>query len=216
LRRIFFSIVEELQDTRRQQVNLADATQDAAALNDPAAQASNARIGPLMPRQESLAERAGAIASALEEQSNQSGAELEGETDAAETSRRLRQAGEHVLFAQDEMTAVVAGLGVESPEFGPVQERQAAAVAELEAALALLVPPEDREGEDESDSEESSEEESGGEGEQEQAQEEPSPQPQDAADPAQLLQSVRDKEAQRRRDRDQKANPGYETVEKDW
>jgi hypothetical protein len=89
-------------------------------------------------------------------------------------------------------------------------------VAELEAALALLVPPEDREGEDESDSEESSEEESGGEGEQEQAQEDPSAQPQDAADPAQLLQSVRDKEAQRRRDRDQKANPGYETVEKDW
>jgi hypothetical protein len=120
------------------------------------------------------------------------------------------------LFAQDEMKAVVAGLGVESPEFGPVQERQAAAVAELEAALALLVPPEDREGEDESDSEESSEEESGGEGEQEQAQEDPPAQPQDAADPAQLLQSVRDKEAQRRRDRDQKANPGYETVEKDW
>jgi hypothetical protein len=35
-------------------------------------------------------------------------------------------------------------------------------------------------------------------------------------DPAQLLQSVRDREAQRRRERSGKENAGYETVEKDW
>jgi hypothetical protein len=220
LRRLFFSIVEELRDTHRQQVDLADATQDAAALNESSASVDDARVGPLTPRQQALAERTAAIASALEEQSNQSGGLLEEETDAAETSRRLRQAGEHVLFAEDEMNAVLAALALEAPEFGPIQERQATAVAELEAALALLVPPEDREGEDESESDDSQEQEQeqdgdeDGEGEQE--QEEASEQPQETADPAQLLQAVRDREAQRRRDREQKGASGYETVEKDW
>jgi hypothetical protein len=35
-------------------------------------------------------------------------------------------------------------------------------------------------------------------------------------DPAQLLQSVRDREAQRRRERAERRSGGYETVEKDW
>ncbi|MFB3118784.1 MAG: hypothetical protein ACE1ZP_08450, partial [Myxococcota bacterium] len=35
-------------------------------------------------------------------------------------------------------------------------------------------------------------------------------------DPAQLLQAVRDREAQRRRDREQRGTERYDTVERDW
>ncbi len=40
--------------------------------------------------------------------------------------------------------------------------------------------------------------------------------PSPAVDPAQLLQSVRDREAERRSEREGRGAAGYETVEKDW
>jgi len=215
LRRLFFSIVEELRDAAQQQLDLADETRDAAALSAAGSDDAAARIGPLAPRQEALATRTGAIADALAEQSNQTGGVVDEEADSAETSRRLREAGEHVLLAQVEMEAATEKLVEDPPNLESTQERQAASIAELEQALALLVPPEDREPEgepDPSEQQDSESEPSGGEQEQE-----GEPEPQAApADPAQLLQAVRDREAQRRRDREQRGTQGYDTVEKDW
>jgi methyl-accepting chemotaxis protein len=215
LRRLFFSIVEELRDAAQQQLDLADETRDAAALSAAGSDDAAARIGPLVPRQEALATRAGGIANALVEQSNQAGGVVDEEADSAETSRRLREAGEHVLLAQQEMEGATEKLAEDPPNLESTQERQAASIAELEQALALLVPPEDRESEGEPESSEDGESEpepSGGEEGQE-GESEPQAAP---ADPAQLLQAVRDREAQRRRDREQRGTKGYDTVEKDW
>ena len=151
LRRLFFSIVEELRDAAQQQLDLADETRDAAALSAAGSDDAAARIGPLAPRQEALAARAGDIADALAEQSNQAGGVVDEEADSAETSRRLREAGEHVLLAQVEMEGATEKLAEDPPNLESTQERQAASIAELEQALALLVPPEDREPEGEPD-----------------------------------------------------------------
>jgi Ca-activated chloride channel family protein len=215
LRRLFFSIVEELRDVAQQQLELADATRDAAALSAAGSADAVARIGPLAPRQKALGTRTGDIANALAEQSNQTGGVVDEEADSAETSRRLREAGEHALLAQQEMEGAVANLGEDPPDLASTQERQTGSIAELEQALALLVAPEDRqpEGEPDASGQEDSEPKSSG-GEHEQPSEsEPQAAP---ADPAQLLQAVRDREAQRRRDREQRGTEGYDTVEKDW
>ena len=215
LRRLFFSIVEELRDVAQQQLDLTDATRDAAALGAAASDDVAALSGPLTPRQAALADRAGGIADALVEQSNQAGGVVDVEADAAETNRRLREAGEHVLLAQVEMEGAMEKLAEDPPNLESTQERQTAAIEELERALALLVPPEDREREGEPDSSEQEDSEggqSGGEQEQE-GESEPQSEP---VDPAQLLQAVRDREAQRRRDREQRGPERYDTVEKDW
>jgi hypothetical protein len=215
LRRLFFSIVEELRDVAQQQLDLADETRDAAALGATDSNEEAARVGPLPPRQEALAGRAGNIADALVEQSNQAGGVVDAEADSAETSRRLREAGEHVLLAQIEMEGAKEKLSEDPPNLESTQERQAAALEELERALALLVPPEDRESEDEQDPSEQEDSESGqSEGEEEQ-EGEPEP-PSEPVDPAQLLQAVRDREAQRRRDREERETERYDTVERDW
>ena len=210
LRRLFFSIAEELRDLAQQQLDLTDATRDAAVLRAAASDDAAARIGPLAPRQESLASRAGKIADALAEQSNQAGGVVDEEADSAETSRRLREAGEHVLLAQLEMEEAMGKLAEDPPGLQSSQVRQAVALAKLEEALALLVPPEDREREGKPDPSERNP--SSGEEVQE-SESEPLSAP---LDPAQLLQAVREREAQRRRDREQRGTERYDTVERDW
>ncbi|MFQ5418575.1 MAG: hypothetical protein ACE5FL_16225, partial [Myxococcota bacterium] len=63
LRRLFFSLIEHLRETAQLEAELADETGDAAALA-PALE----KIAPLAARQETLRERCGKIAEALEEQ----------------------------------------------------------------------------------------------------------------------------------------------------
>ena len=98
------------------------------------------------------------------------------------------------------------------PVFAPAREAQDEALRELDEALALLSAPQDPAGDgDDAPQEQGAEEgdDASGEGEEEGS---------DAAnqDPAQLLQGVRDREAQRQRDRARRSRSGYETVEKDW
>ncbi len=232
LRRLFLSITELLRDAIREQLELTDATQDAAALASQAAasgsDAAAAGVESLSAQQQVLAIRAGQLADGLEEQSNQSGGVLEEEADGKETSQRLRAAGEHVLFAQTEMEGGVTGLNSQPPEFESTHGRQAAAVAELELALAELVPPEERnqpeengqQQQDQQQQEQQQQQQEQQQQQQEQQQEQPEPgedeSQQPNADPAQMLQEVRDREAQRRRHREQRGAPGYETVERDW
>lgn len=203
LRRLFFSIVERIREIAEDELEIADATQDAAALasdTDPV-QAH----GPLIPRQRSLSARTEAMAFALEEQSRQLPSP-EADT-AQDTSERLRLAAEHLLFAQDSMDAVVTSLEAQPPGFDQARDDQDSALTDLAKALEQLVPPEQRHDPDEQNQDGSgdgqSQPEEGGRGEQE-------------MDPAQLLQSVRDREAQRREEREHRGESGYETVEKDW
>ena len=208
LRRLFFSIVEHLQEVAERQVDLGDRTQDAAALGVDAPESLDARVGPLVPDQRDLARRSEQIAVALEEQSRQEGDALSGEGDAAETTRRLRLAAEHVLAAESEMTTAAGTLEADPPDLRNTLERQKTAVGELAKALALLVPPEQRQGEEQRD----------GESQEASGPQEPTEDPDESEsmDPAQLLQAVRDREAERRRERSQREQSRYETVEKDW
>jgi hypothetical protein len=210
LRRLFFSIVEHVREAAERQVDLADQTRDAAALSEGNADALGQALGALVPPQKELAQRSLELANALEQQSHEPGSAVRGEADPAETSSRLRRAAEHVLAAEGEMTAAAAGMESDPPGLDTTLEKQQAAVAELQKALALLVPPEERP--------QQQQEQQRGEGDQDAAaqQDQRSGEESPSMDPAQLLQSVRDREAQRRRERAERRSGGYETVEKDW
>ena len=218
LRRLFFSIVEHLRETARRQLELNDETQDAAALSVSAPAAAAAHVGPLVPRQTELAQTAGALADALEEQSRQDpGAMVAGPNTPPQQAagaqgmgERLRRAGEIVLGAQSDMELAVAGLEAAPPATSAARERQDAALTQLIEAVALLTPPpeqgeqeQQQGGEQRQDSAQQAQEERG-------AASESSP----ASDPAQLLQAVRDRAAERQRNRAERSR--YETVEKDW
>ena len=149
------------------------------------------------------------IAFSLEEQSRQPDAEAD-PSRAEETSARLRLAAEHLLFAQDSMDGAATSLEVEPPSFDDARTDQAGARVELAKALEQLVPPEQRQ--QPGDDQEGQDESGGGQDRQPQPGDEADP----GLDPAQLLQGVRDREAQRREERERRGHTGYDTVEKDW
>lgn len=209
LRRLFFSIAEHIRETADEQLDLADETRDAAALMDGTGPAAAEQLGPLAPRQHGLAQRAEQIAEALEEQSRQEGGALSAESESEESTRRLRQAAELVLAAQGDMSAAATHLEGPPAEPKAAGERQLAALGSLRDAIALLVPPEQR---NQEGSQDSGQDESPGAAEQAEAKRSDGEQ----LDPAQLLQAVRDREAQRRQRREHARAGGYETVEKDW
>jgi hypothetical protein len=208
LRRLFFSIVEHLRDTARRQQELNDATEQVAGVADPAP-----ALGPLIPHQAELADTAGKLASALEEQSRQrpgdAGAEvgeLQPEVEQ-ELSDRLRRAAELTLAAKEPMQSAAEDLAAR--ELESARANQDRGLAHLLEAVALLTPPEAGQGEPEPQDSDSQ----GEDGQSADAGAKSRPQ---SADPSQLLQEVRDREARRRRERGRARRAGYETVEKDW
>jgi Ca-activated chloride channel family protein len=217
LRRLFFSIVEHLREAAESQLELRDETADAAALGAADPDERERRAAPLGPRQQELAERTGRIAEALEEQSRTEGPALDGgsaiaqgEADPAETALTLREAAEHVVLAEGSMLTARAALGSAPPVPADAGAPQEAALEELARALALLSPPPPQQPQQQPPQD----------GEQPQPQqgsgrEEAEPERREGADPAQLLQSVRDREAERRRERS-RTHSGYEPVEQDW
>lgn len=218
LRRLFFSIVEHLRETAERQVELNDETEQAVALAESEPEATAQRVGPLVPRQQQLAAVAEQIALSLHEQalagpSAPPGAPPIDEQQALEATQRLTEAAEHVLGAQDAMVAGADAMAAEPPTFETAREQQGIALEELAQALALLEPPRQQQQQQQQQGEDQQQQQqSGGEGEE---QEEAEQRAQEA-DPSQLLQSVRDREAQRHRERSEREQRGYEPVEKDW
>jgi hypothetical protein len=110
------------------------------------------------------------------------------------------------------METAIAELSATPPEFDPARGSQDDAISQLTAAVAILSPPQQPD-------DGTSDPQEGGEGEAQPGQDQPSEQQRQQAgnmDPAQLLQSVRDREAERRRQQTSRDQRGYETVEKDW
>ena len=213
LRRLFFSIAQMVRELAERQTELADATQDALALAVDPDRDGRELAAQLVGAQGELAERTLQIANALVEQAD--APPPEEQEGAAEAAEKLRRAAEHVVVAQEEMDGATAALGPPAsadPEFEMAREHQDVSLIELAQALELLTPPQQQgdPGEEGDQGEEGDRGEQGEEGEEQEPQE-AGPQ----ADPSQLLQGVRDREAQRRRDRDQ-GQSGYDTVEKDW
>ena len=209
LRRIFFSTVERVREIAQRELELADSTQETFALTSGDSQ--RMALGPLGLRQQDLAERTEGVALALEEQSWQPDPDADPAV-AQETSQRIRLAAEHLLLAHDSMREATTSLKSEAPVREEARGHQDIALAELTRALEQLVPPEQRPQDPQSGQDRDGEE------PQEQELDAKNPQQPDSRDldPAQLLQGVRDREAQRREERERRARSGYETVEKDW
>ncbi len=219
LRRLFFSLIELLRDTVKRQVELGDDTDEVAALE---ADDQERRLGPLAPRQREHGEITGNIANALEEQSRQQPGDLiagpdpnasPDEQQLAQQTEQLRRAAELVLEAQIEMEGSEEELAARPATFEAAREHQEVAVERLREALELLAPPQQ---EPQPEAEEQQEQpEEGDQGEEPQGAPQPQPQP-DETDPSQLLQEVRDREAERRRENARREGRGFDTVERDW
>jgi hypothetical protein len=243
LRRIFFTLVEHLRDAGRQQVELGDETEIAPGLDGDERGPDAQRLAS---HQQSLGQYTESLATALHEQSFADPAQLVGPQAATDpaaveaAAEKLVMASELVLAAADAMLAAAVGIdeatGTEDPGEGrpqeapdpgalqeeesqllgrdEIRELQETALQNILEALATLEPPaeEPQQGEEEQGEPQPQEQNQPGnnEGESEPDESETN------QDPGQLLQSVRDREAERhRRNRERNAS-GYEPVDKDW
>lgn len=237
MRTLFFSIVEHVQELARLQLEVSDQTQDAVALaaaerpqaQPPAANAAGdgeppapvergpgtlERTRELAPEQDALAKRAGTIGDALVQQSEQiaSAPPEQAGPDPEESAKRFRLAGEHVVASQLAMRDAAATLAEDATPLPPVLEHQTTATEELAEALRLLVPPEQQKQQQQEQQQRQDQQQ---QQEQQQEQARARPEPDQEVDPSQLLQGVRDREAERRRERESDASR-YEPVDKDW
>jgi len=243
LRRLFFSVVDHLRETLRRQIDLGDRTEETSVLaaTEPAEEIAR-RLGPIAPEQTTLAETAGSIVEALEQQAEQpvppppeaqedspQEAPQEQAAQAQEQQTRLRQAADQVTSARDHMDQATEAIAAEPPAFEAVRDHQEQAVEALTAALAALQPPQEQQEQQEQQGQQGQQQQpdrqdqegqkrqEGQEESQQAGQDQPDPEPQPVpGDAGQLLQGVRDREAQRREARARQRQRGYEPVEKDW
>lgn len=218
LRRLFFSLVEHLRDTAQRQADLADDTNELAA----DAEKRGEKSSPLALRQEQLQQMAQQIGQTLRGQSEQAAAAppppsadaaspdqngVAQDTAAAET---LREASELVLAAKDSMGSAVEQLrqiaaDAENADdaYRQVQQSQAEALRKLLDALARL------------QQNDSPQEDPQQQSEQPQDDQQQQQQQQQQMNSQQLLQLIRDQEAERRKDKNRQP-AGAAGVEKDW
>jgi hypothetical protein len=209
LRRLFFSILEHLRETAERQVTLADETRDVATLADGNKMVSGG--APLIPRQQDLSNISRGIANSLKKQSEQSPNKIAGQgtggksldSESQDAAHRLAQASEHVTGARQAMDQAIQKMKNEPKELKTVEEDQTMAVQKLVEAIQLLSPPPQEE------QQQAQQQNQGGSQTQNDQQAR-------QTDMRHLLQSVRDREAQRRRDKRQRGTAGYNPVEKDW
>jgi hypothetical protein len=217
LRRLFFTVVERLREALRQQVELDDDTQKVAALEE--AKKRPAALAPLGERQGALRKHVVGIAVALQAQAAQDPSAVAGrkpdpksKAEAARRSETLKRAGALVGEGAKSMGTAHDGMRAAPPDLDAVRKAQDDATGKLAKALALLQPPP-----------RTKRKPKGGKG-----QEKPKPgkrkkeegkkgdEKQPEADPARLLQAVRDREARRQREKSRRKHGGYTPVEKDW
>jgi len=223
LRRLFFSVVDHLRETLRRQVDLGDRTEETAVLvtTEPAEEIAR-RLGPVAPEQTALAETAGSIAEALEQQAERPVQEdpppKDPQQQAAQAQgqqARLRQAADQVTGARDHMDQAAQAIAAEPPNFETIRDHQRRAAEALTAALAALQPPQpEQQNQPQQDQQgQEGQQQASRQAGQDQQDTEPQPAPGDAG---QLLQGIRDREAQRREQRANQGHRGYEPAEKDW
>jgi len=217
LRRLFFTLIEHLRDTLRRQVDLNDRTQRIA--DDPQIDQKASRAAPLAAEQDGLARIADQIAKALDTQSQQS-VGLQADPKAQDQHRaaaeKLARAAEKVSQGVAHMESATEKLAADDdkqePDIEAAHAEQDQAAERLAEALALLSPPKQQPQQDKQQKDENK-----------QGQEKKPEGSKDEADKRQrqmsasgMLQAIRDREQQRRRDRNKKRSVRRETVEKDW
>jgi Ca-activated chloride channel family protein len=231
LRRLFFSVLDHLKELAQRQLELGDQTEETAAMASAAPDRDfTDKAGPLAARQETLSTTAAPIADALREQSQQPvPPEAQGQV-PEDLPQKLAEAATLVDNARTSMDGAVDSLGINPPAFADTRSAQNAALEELAKAIQLLTPPDQQQQQqqDQQDQQQQEQEQQQGDQkdeqqqqqDQQQAGQQPKPEKgeedRDETDPAQLLQGIRDREAERRENREKAQRQGYEPVEKDW
>ncbi len=215
LRRLFFNIVEHLQELLAAQADTYDRT---AAFGIAAADALDdelaAELGLATERQNEHTRTADALTQALFEQADAASAApaagLAG-GQAQPSGEQFAQAAEEVRAASGSMQSAGIGLadatdgsGALTPDLEPILGDQLEAMARLENAIRLLQPPEQQQNQDDRQNEQ-------------QQQQEQRSQEQEMTQRQALsrLQAIRDREAERRRNRQQQPAQ-REPVERDF
>jgi hypothetical protein len=232
LRKLFFSVIEHLQQLHRDQGETRDQTASAQAQDD-------AGRAPLLPglvgRQGGHHELGQAIADALAEQADAAAQAPEGAAQpGAPSAQALADAAGEVRQAVDSMQDSNTGLTQArdqaqqaSYDLQPVLDSQAKAIEHLENALRLLSPPpppdpkndqkQDQQKQDQEqgqDQQKQDQQQAGSEKDDKQDQQQQGGQ--DAQEAARRMQQVRDAEAQRRRDQQERQRTQPDPVDKDW
>jgi hypothetical protein len=211
LRRLFFSIIEHLQELIREQGETRDDTATAAGLDD-------AGRAPLLPglttRQGEHRGMGQAIADALAQQADQLAQQPDPQQ--PDLGERMAQAAEEMRGAIGEMDAASGELAkaaspdrTASLDMTPTLDTQKSAIEHLEAALALLQPPQDQQQQQQDQQQDQQQQE-----DQQQQQEQQQQQQQQSAE--RRRERVREQEAQRRREREQQQRVESDPVDKDW
>ncbi|QDV86461.1 VWA domain-containing protein [Planctomycetes bacterium TBK1r] len=228
LRRLFFSIVEHLRETAQRQAGINDETEQMAALQSESdSERQRADAAELASRQNDLSEIAGQIASALEQLADASTdppADPGGQAAPVDpqqqemiqqNAEKAKKAAGLVRESTQQMDKASEQLSREDPQIDQARPPQDLALEKLIEALRELQPPQ----QDQSNQQQNQQQQQQDQQQQQSDQNQPQEQneEQDAQmDPSRVLQAVRDREAQRRRERDQRQRAGQIPVEKDW
>jgi hypothetical protein len=206
LRKLFFSVIEHLQQLIRDQGETKDQT-SAANADDVAARAP--KLPGLAGREEDHGRMAKAITEALAKQADAAAGKppQQGAPDGkalAGAVQEMRLAGTSIDGARDAITKT-ADPKATDPDLAPAVKEEGDAIEHLEAALRLLQPPKDKKQDKNED--------------QQQQQQQNEPKPQQGAEKPQTAggaaQQARDDDARRQRERRAKGGR-TEPVEKDW
>lgn len=210
LRRLFFGIVEHLQALLAEQTGTHDRT--ATLQFQSQVDELVPELGLIGERQSGHATLADTLGEALAQQSRTPPAEASADGTPSDGAEAAAKAAEEVRAAAGRMDA--AGAVIDhavqraasmSPDLEPALADQRAAIEHVENAIRLLQPPQEGDG--------------GGESQQATAQEGQAQQPEDPERMSQRqalrrLQAIRDRDAQRQRERQDTGRP--EPVERDW
>jgi len=213
LRRLFFSVIEHLQELLRHQTETRDDT--ASAANRAGEELAGA-LGPLGGRQRRHEQMSSAISEALAQQADAAaqapaqGPAPQGQ-DPAEMAKKLAEAADEVRGATVEMAGAgdLLEQGAQeaaqaSWDLEPTLDRQGKAIERLARALELLQPPPPPQQDQNQDQQD----------QQQQQQQQQQQMSQQQAD--RRLQRARESEAERQRRRRQQQRMQNEPVEKDW
>lgn len=209
LRRIFFSTVEHLKEAIQHQKQLSDETEQAIILSEPADVQND--LGPLVHRQQQLQLQSTTIANALTEQSEQVPIPAGDETtiEDHEITEKMLKAAALVNEAGQNMEQAARQLG-DNMNVKDALARQGIASEKMQEALATLVPPESQNKQNQEFSQgQSPQQADQGAGDQ-------GRQGDEGGSMQRLLQMIRDNEAKRQRDRNQKQMKTQQSADKDW
>ncbi|OYP38142.1 VWA domain-containing protein [Rhodopirellula sp. MGV] len=220
LRRLFFTLIEHLRETAKKQAELNDETQESVGTESDQDNSAS-QFQQLGKKQADLSQVSNELASAFEQQAQQQVQQPSPDEDTQqpeqqaqqqEMAEKQQQAAELIRQGSQLMDQAVTEMNSESDSHEAVLEPQGQALQKLFEALQLLQPPQNND-QNQDQNDQQQQDQSQQEQQQNQQQQQ---QGQQQMDPSRVLQAVRDREAQRRKERERTQNAGQVPVEKDW